>query len=462
MNHRNMTIAIIIGLLLTSLVGFNVSSQSILGNMTGLKKYDSTKSYEGYTYFSIMDPSNPRTVLIDMEGKEVHSWPLSGVPSRMLPGGSLIGSQGINMAGLDAISVVQVSWDGEVEWKFDGWEEVTDGDGNKVLGARQHHDFQREGSPVGYYSPGLEPMVYGGKTMILAHSNVQVEEISDSMIIDDVIYEVDWEGNIIKEEDGGFFWRASDHFDEMGFDDEAKEGIRWITSIDQIPGDGFEWLHLNNVNYLGPNKWYDGGDERFHPENVIIDSRHANFMAIISRETGEFVWKVGPDFSPGNPEDKLGQIIGLHHAHIIPKGLPGEGNILVFDNGGLGGYGNSELSMYSRILEFNPVTMEIVWEYKDRTGLYPLPLSGENHHFFSFFISSAQRLPNGNTLITEGTTGRIIEVTKDKEVVWEYISPHMASAALVLPVPLPVDVPMNVVYRAYRVPEDWLPENWSL
>jgi hypothetical protein len=131
--------------------------------------------------------------------------------------------------------------------------------------------------------------------------------------------------------------------------------------------------------------------------------------------------------------------------------------LLVFDNGGFGGYGDTKLRTYSRVLEFNPVTMEVVWEYKDRIGLYPLPLSGENHRFFSFFINSAQRLPNGNTLITEGATGRIIEVTKDKEIVWEYISPYIVSTTQVLPVPLPVELPHNAIYRAYRVPEDWLP-----
>ncbi|MDY6959312.1 MAG: hypothetical protein SVK08_09165, partial [Halobacteriota archaeon] len=247
MNYRNMAIALIICLLLTSLAGFDVSSQSIPGNTAGLKKHDSTKSYAGYTYFSNMDPSNPRTVLIDMEGKEVHSWPLAGVPSIMLPGGSLIGSQGFIAGGqgifVDTVSVVQVSWDGEVEWEFDHWEEVTGGDGNKVWTARQHHDLQREGNPVGYYAPGLEPLVYGGKTLILAHSTtLQAEEIGDNMIADDVIYEVDWEGNIIKEEDGGFFWRATDHLDEMGFDDEAKEDIRRTASRDMSFAGGVDLL----------------------------------------------------------------------------------------------------------------------------------------------------------------------------------------------------------------------------
>lgn len=99
-----------------------------------------------------------------------------------------------------------------------------------------------------------------------------------------------------------------------------------------------DWLHINSASYVGPNKFYDAGDERFHPDNVIWDAREANIIAITDKRTGAIVWRIGPDYSL--PELKhIDWIIGQHHAHIIPKGLPGEGNLLVFDNGGWGGYG---------------------------------------------------------------------------------------------------------------------------
>lgn len=70
---------------------------------------------------------------------------------------------------------------------------------------------------------------------------------------------------------------------------------------------------------------------------------------------------------------KMGPIIGQHHAHMIPDGLPGAGNILVFDNGGWGGYGRPTFTEpdghnilkrdYSRILEIDPTTLEIQWQY---------------------------------------------------------------------------------------------------
>ena len=72
------------------------------------------------------------------------------------------------------------------------------------------------------------------------------------------------------------------------------------------------------------------------------------------------------------------------------------------------------------------------------------PRSGQNHHFMSWYISGAQRLPNGNTLITEGDNGRVFEVSYDsKDIVWEYISPSRA----------------HDIYRAYRIPPEWVPGN---
>lgn len=112
------------------------------------------------------------------------------------------------------------------------------------------------------------------------------------------------------------------------------------------------------------------------------------------------------------------------------------GNILVYDNGTHRPYTMQNLS---RVLEINPESGEIVWEYKDHTAL----------HFHSSFISGAQRLPNGNTLICEGCFGRFFEVTPEKEIVWEYVSPFSGGEnAAVLG-------PNNAVFRAYRYSPDF-------
>ena len=77
---------------------------------------------------------------------------------------------------------------------------------------------------------------------------------------------------------------------------------------------------------------------RFAPNNVIISSREASLLAIVARD-GSIVWRLGPDFTASKELRAIRQTIGQHHAHFIPKGLPGAGNLMVFDNGGASGYG---------------------------------------------------------------------------------------------------------------------------
>lgn len=64
-------------------------------------------------------------------------------------------------------------------------------------------------------------------------------------------------------------------------------------------------MHINNIATLGENKWYDGGDERFHPDNIIFDARNSNILGIISKKTGDIVWRLGPDFNEMRRQENL-------------------------------------------------------------------------------------------------------------------------------------------------------------
>ena len=88
------------------------------------------------------------------------------------------------------------------------------------------------------------------------------------------------------------------------------------------------------------------------------------------------------------------------------------GNVLIFDNGTRR---RDDAFAFSRVIDVDPSTSEIVWEYRDQPML----------NFHSNIISGARRLPNGNTLITEGFFGRMFQVTPEGEVVWKYINPHI-------------------------------------
>ena len=415
---------------------------------TGTTIYEPEKSWNGFTVSSTIIGD---VRLIDMNGNVVNCWKgFRGFPNKILPGGYLLGSFGMRNSKFgfqDQMDLVQVDWDGKVVWKFNKYEYICDPGENPQWMARQHHDYQREGNPVGYYVPGMEPLVDRGNTLLLVHKNIRNPAISAKLLLDDAFIEVTWDGKIIWE------WQCSDHFEEMGFSKSARKVLARNPNMLNI-GEGFgDWMHINSLSKVGPNKWFEAGDQRFHPENLIWSSRESNILAITDKKTGEIVWKIGPDYNTGSLK-KLEYIIGPHHVHMIPKGLPGEGNILVFDNGGWAGYGvpnpgsangvKNARRDYSRVLEFDPLTLKIIWQYTPQEAGFLMPMYG--HRFYSSLVSSAQRLPNGNTLITEGVDGRIFEITRKFEIVWEYVNPFHNKDY------------RSLVYRAYRVPYDWVPQ----
>lgn len=301
----------------------------------------------------------------------------------------------------------RLSWKGEKIWSAPTCFEVAEG-----VFAKAHHDWQREGNPVGYYAPGQD-FDDTGKTLLLTSAIIDDPKVCETVpIVDDIVFEIDSEGRPT-----GFEWHSREHIDELGFDEAALAVIRdpKAYATEELAWEFFDWTHANTVSLLGDNKWYsERGDERFHPSNIMMSFRQMGITIIISRDTGAVVWRIGPDYEEGSVAHRLGPIVGQHMTHIIPRGLPGAGNVLLFDNGGGSGYGG-ELGFprykrdYSRVIEFDPVTLELVWEYTA-------------DGFYSTFISGAQRLPNGNTLICEGVTSRVFEVTTGREKVWEAIA----------------------------------------
>jgi hypothetical protein len=396
---------------------------------TGTTIYDPAKAWSGYTVFVL-----PQTgaVLIDMNGKPVRQWTsfegASGGPTRILPGGYAMGALGSGRPHQESTAIGLFDWKDTQLSRFDQ--------------VRQHHDWQRDDFPAGYYSPEATPKVDGARTLILSHRNPVNSAINDRPLEDDYLYEVDSAGKVVWE------WMANQHVDEMGFSPAARAAMKASAALGG-PRQSIDWLHINSMTYVGPNHWFDAGDRRFRPDNVLISSREASFMAIVGRD-GRIVWRMGPDYRESAELKAIGQIIGQHHAHIIPKGLPGAGNLLVFDNGGASGYGDSTPAApdglnvvsrgSSRVLEIDPVTLKKVWDYS---------IAGtESFRFFSHYVSSAQRLVNGNTLITEGADGRIFEITPARDIVWEYVSPYFTDGANA----------GNRVYRAYRLPYSWVPQ----
>lgn len=420
--------------------------------------YIPDKCFNGYTVFG-NEIEGEGTVLIDMNGNVVHQWKDicdKEHPPKLLNGGYIMGSK---RSAPDKLGRI---WGHEMSTDL----VIADWNGNVIRSipyAGMHHDHQVEGNPVGYHVPGMPVDKKDGKILILSHKIAENPNISNKPLYDDYIVELDANNNVIWD------WLASDHFDEMNFPDEVKKTMyKYPTyTMTRTPGvKGGDWIHVNSASYLGANKWYDQdpvGYKVFHPDNIIISNRQTNTSCIIEKATGKVVWQIGPlyykqiEWEFGGKVykkayDKLDQIVGQHHTHMIPKGLPGGGNILIYDNGGYAGYGprnpgahlgwSDARRDYSRVIEFDPVSLEMVWEHSAKQmGMR------NKYQFYSDYVSSAQRLPNGNTLITNGAVGQLQEVTPDHEIVWEYISPYYNQNGK-----------YNLVYRAYRVPYDYVPQ----
>jgi outer membrane protein assembly factor BamB len=159
-----------------------------------------------------------------------------------------------------------------------------------------------------------------------------------------------------------------------------------------------ERIDYSHANTIEPDP-ADGG--------LIVSCRNMNSLVKVDRKTGEIVWRlgVGGDFEMA-PADLF------YHQHS-PELQP-NGNILLFDNGT--GRPQEHGGQYSRAIELEldqaKRRARVVWSYRHDRGL------------FCPIWSDADRLPNGNTLVTfgtrtEGDTSRIVEVTAEGEIVWE-------------------------------------------
>ena len=213
-------------------------------------------------------------------------------------------------------------------------------------------------------------------------------EAPDGVVWGDVVVETTWAGEVV------WRWAAVDHlpFDEAPLDPHyARE----------------HWPMANTVSETA-----DG--------DLIVGFRSASLVVRIDRATDGITWRLG---SPAVSQQ--------HYPHELDNG-----NVLVFDNGS---FRDGVSHPYSRAVEFDPVTGAQVWAYTDDPP----------QNFYSPYMGSAVRLPNGNTLVTEGSFGRIFEVTPGGEVVWEYVVPFFGRFGDGVGLDSSRG-PNNSVFRAYR------------
>ena len=330
---------------------------------TGLTACDEEKACPGYLLYSPMS-SDGEVLLLNVKGEEVHRWDLPyppGLYGYLLPNGNLFYGGKIRDDTWERFPawkrfkggvMLEADWDGNILWEH--WD------------PDHHHDARRTASGGAIYltvepvPPEMAERVKGG-----------VPGTDRGGMWADVVVEVNAAGERVWE------WHALEHLDF------EKDQVTFNDLRD-------EWSHGNTVVPLP-----DGNPVSGHGASVMVSFRNISTVAIIDKASGEFTWKLGYDV--------LSQ---QHDPNLLPNG-----NVLIFDNGS---HRHNLALPFSRVIEVDPRTNEIVWDYQDSPA----------YNFFSPYISGARRLPNGNTLITEGMFGRMFQVTKDGEVVWEYINPH--------------------------------------
>ena len=323
---------------------------------SGVTYLDSNKAYDCVVLFAPMF-GNGEVYAINLQGEIVHQWQLPWAPGLygyLLPNGNLF-YMGKSNEKSDVDFPLWERFKGGIIAEFDKNSELI----FKYEDVYQHHDARRTDNGGVIYlaveevNQNLAAKVQGG----------MIPEDYSGKMWSDVLIEIDKNNNRIWE------WHSTEHLDI----DKHK-----ITFND--PRD--EWSHGNTVVPIENDK-------------VLVSFRNISTVALINKKTGKFIWEIGPEI-----------IAQQHDPHILSNG-----NVLIFDNGV---HRFDEPMPYSRIIEIDPISKDIIWEYSDKPKF----------NFFSPYISGVLKLPNDNVMITEGNFGRIFQVDINGNIVWEYISPY--------------------------------------
>lgn len=359
-----------------------------------LQTHTPEKTSPGITIIPLSGPD--KIWAITESGVLVNEWSLDAERARLLPDGNILVGFGSKFRDEHEPwrsllnSLGEYSWKGALAWEHTASDWI-------------HHDHQRlENGNTLYLRKTKMPAALLAK--VTDPHRREAGQIADSII------EVDTSGSVVWQ------WHAWEGFDVnyCGTRSCTESIAEFTTMLDDAENTGkgrkralnkiTDWAHFNTLSVIPENKWFDAGDTRFKPGNLIIMPRKFKTVYIIDRQTKKPVWEYSGDYKGG-----LG---GAHEPYMIEKGYPGAGNIMIFDNGGLGSHPTE-----SYVLEVNPSTDKLVWVY-DAGPAFNIRTRG-----------GAQRLKNGNTLISEDPTGRVFEVTPELEVVWLFNSPHPVNRA---------------------------------
>ncbi len=332
---------------------------------TGVVLYERDKAYQGYNFYGTR--ASGEAFLLDMNGQVVHRWAYA--PKRiggsdhahMLENGDLLALKKHQQ-------LLRLDWGSQLLWKID---------------LKAHHDISVE-NDGSIYTLIRETETYRGFTVSfdgichLAENGQEIVSWRTSEALDDLVRGLN---------PAVFLDTVLDSI--LGASSKQPKGAGALRkALKDSRRGGLDYFHMNTVGVL-PETPLGKEDPRFRRGNLLVCFRNVNQIAVLEKGTFRVLWAWGE-----------GQLEWPHHPTMLPKG-----HILVFDNG--------VRRRYSRVVELDPVSEAIVWQY----------VADPPEDFFSLSRGSAQRLPNGNTLITDSNNGRVFEITPEGEIVWVWLNP---------------------------------------
>ena len=334
-------------------------------SLIGVTDHNIELAYQGLNLFN--SGHSQVAVLMDMDGRPLHTWRFDFLKAM---DAELVEERDGTLARLEGNfwRRVQLLPDGELLAVFDGLGLIKIDKRSRLIWMNElaiHHDIWVNET---------------GDIYTLAREERMAPRFSSvRSVLDDQIVVLNKSGQLTAKVSVLDAFENSDYQHLLNFASDDYDLFR--NTIDLF--------HTNTIEVL------DGSLEEESPAfsegNVLISIRHLNTIAIVDMEAESVVWA-------------LSGIWRLQHEPTVLE----SGNILVFDN--------RATEEWSRVLEINPFSQEIVWTYS----------GSDSVEFLSRTCGTAQRLPNGNTLITESDAGRAFEVTSGGNIVWEFFNPARA------------------------------------
>ncbi len=431
-------------------------------NMFGLYiprglKINSAGLADGYVMFAV--PNSALVYLLNRRGEVVHQWKgnYRVMQAYLQDDGSIM--QGADDPDFPVFGccgpfgrIQKVSWDGKMLWDFEYANE------DHIV----HHDFTV--MPNGHIlAIAYEKMPYdkavsmGRKPEMIPKAGPWLEKIVE--IVPEgksggkIVWEWHLRDHLIQDFDAKKtnYGRAKDHPELLDFNvGHPLPPAMTQGALDSLKAKGM--AHRNATVENAGADIYHFNAIKYNPEldQIVFSSPSLSEIFIIDHSTsikeaashkggrggkgGDFLYRWGNPQNYKRGESHSRQLFGQHDVRWVEKGMPGAGNLTVFNNHPPGDPDekvmNSDSGNYSAVYEFTP--------RKDLNGKYVIEkdapygpekpvwvyIAPDTLSFYSSFISGAHRMPNGNTFIIEGAKGRFFEVTPDRKIVWEYLNPY--------------------------------------